>query len=95
MEVINTFLLLYYLSNIKSFHREDVNTARLKVVPQVVGRDHQRHLTGVPFFSIEFDVHVGVWAASRDVSCLHSDVIRDVWHTDTKISVRLSFKFKC
>lgn len=51
---------LCHLSNIKGFHREDVNAARLKVVPQVVGRDHQQHLTGVAFLSVELDKHVGV-----------------------------------
>ena len=70
---------LCHLSNIKGFHREDVDAARLKVVPQVVGRDHQQHLTGVAFLSVELDEHVGVWAAPGDVTCLHRNVIVDIW----------------
>lgn len=71
---------LCHLSNIKGFHGEDVNATRLKVVPQVVGRDHQQHLTGVALLSVELDKHVGVWAAPGDVTCLHRDVIANVWH---------------
>ena len=48
------------LSNVKGFHSEDVNAACLKVVPEVIGRDHQHHLTGVAFLSIQLDKHIGV-----------------------------------
>lgn len=51
---------LRHLSNIEGFHCEDIHATRLKVIPQVVGRHHQHHLTGVAFLSVELDKHVGV-----------------------------------
>ena len=83
---------LSHLSNIKGFHGEDVNAARLKVVPQVVGGDQQRHRTGVAFLPVEFDEHVGVRAASGDAPCLHRDVIVNVWHTQTECTVRSVYR---
>lgn len=74
-----------HLSNIMGLHFEDVNAARLKVIPEVVGRDHQHHFTGVTFLSVEFDEHIGVWTATRDVTCLHRDLIVNIWQTGTNL----------
>ena len=68
----------YHLSNVISFHDEDVNATCLKVIPKVVVRDHQQDLTGVTFLSVELHKHIGVRAAPRDTARLHSNVIVNI-----------------
>ena len=67
------------MSNVKRVYCEYVNSARLKVVPQVVVRDHQHHPTGVAFLSVQLHEDFGVGAGPADVACLYCYVIANIY----------------
>ena len=68
-----------YSSDIKRFDGEHIDPASLKVVAQVIVRDHQHHLAGVTLLPIEFYKDLGIRASPVDAASLHRNVVTDVW----------------